>query len=117
MGEALCHLCQRPFPTESMYVDADNDRWCHSADCHRVALDRLRSPRSPYRQRREVARLEYRYGPPVDPMELFNLATPAEIFNLDSDPKPGNGRGRVEGVLHPPRVLAEQLSLLDGEAA
>ena len=46
----------------------------------------MRSPKSPYRQRREVARLEYLYGPPVDPMELFNLATPAEIFNLDSDP-------------------------------
>ena len=116
MAEALCHLCQRPFETEAMFCDRDGDHWCYADDCHAIALDRLRNPKSPYRRRRELARLEYLYQPPPDPMELFNLATPAEIFDLDRPPKPDNARPRVDGVV-PPRVLGEQLSLVEDEAA
>jgi hypothetical protein len=115
MAEALCHLCQRPFPTEAMYVDQDGDHWCYADDCHVIALDRLRNPRSPYRRRRELARLEYRYGPPVDPLTLFAVPTAAQIFDLDA-PKPDKAPPRVDGVV-PPHVLGEQLSLLEDEAA
>ena len=77
MGDALCHLCQRPFETETMFVDRGGDQWCRSDDCYAVARERLANPKSPYRLRRAIARLEWQYASPVDPMELFNLASPA----------------------------------------
>lgn len=114
--DALCHLCQRPFPAETMLLDAGGDRWCFDDGCHAIALDRLRNPKSPYRRRRELARLEYQYGPPVDPMTLFAVPTAAEIFALDT-PKPDTAPPRLAGVVQPPRVLGEQLGLFGEEAA
>ena len=122
MGEALCHLCQRPFGTETMFRDRDGDFWCYSDDCHAVAFDRMRNPKSPYRRRREIARLEYLYAPPIDPMTLFAIPTAAEIFGLASAMKFHNvdAQPHVDGAVRPNPVSGEQheqLRLLDEKAA
>ena len=94
-----------------MFVDRDGDHWCYDERCYAIARERLSSPRSTYRLRREVARLEYEYARPADPIELFALPSAADIFGITDD-APAMETGHGSAYASSP-VLAEQLSLLD----